>query len=223
MFEAYRDASLDRQNRRNVRTGGFRNNAGDLLNDAYRRGDLDMLDSLSTRQSESPAFLEKFLYKRNENMAHAIDSIIRKSRLFAGVGAAHLPGDRGVINMLRKMGYTLRPVQFANRDGKQKDELDKMKAPVQFREYAAEDKSFYVEVPGNLFNFNRLASVNQLQYADLANGAYYLVSRIKTNAFSLGQTANDVMAKIDSSLYEFVPGKITSLKKSPTPNTPVMR
>lgn len=213
MFEAYRDATLDRQNRRNVRTGSIRNISGELLNDAYRRGDLDMLDSLSTRQSESPAFLEKFLYKRNENMAEAIDSIIRKSSLFAGVGAAHLPGDRGVINMLRKMGYTLRPVQFANRDSKQKDELDKMKAPVTFREYAAEDSSFFVELPGTLFNFNRLATVNQLQYADLANGAYYLVSRIKTNASSLGQTAADVMAKIDSSLYEFVPGKITSIKK----------
>lgn len=214
MFEAYRDASIDRQNRRPGRSGGYRNTSGELLNDAYRRGDLDMLDSLSNRQSESQAFLEKFLYKRNENMAHAIDSIVRSTSLFAGVGAAHLPGERGVINMLRKMGYTLRPVQYANRDSKQKDELDKLKAPVQFRAYHPGDRSFYVEVPGNLFNFSRLATVNQLQYADLANGAYYLVSRIKTNASGLGQTTADVMAKIDSSLYEFVPGKITSLKKT---------
>lgn len=212
MFEAYRDASLDRQNRRPGRSIS-RNTSGEMLNDAYRRGDLDLLDSLSNRQSESPAFLEKFLYKRNENMAEAIDSIIRHTSLFAGVGAAHLPGERGVINMLRKMGYTLRPVQYSNRDSKQKDELDKLKAPVQFREYFPADRSFYVEVPGNLFNFSRLLTVNQLQYADLANGAYYLVSRIKTNASSLGQTTADVMSRIDSSLYEFVPGKITSLKK----------
>lgn len=213
MFEAYREASLDRQNRKPGRSGGFRNTSGELLNDAYRRGDLDMLDSLSNKQSESPAFLEKFLYVRNENMAHAIDSIIRKSSLFAGVGAAHLPGDRGVINLLRKAGYTLRPIQYANRDSKQKDELDKMKAPVQFREYTAEDGRFTVELPGKLFNFSRLVSLSQLQYADLANGAYYLVSRIKTNSLSLGQTSADVIARIDSTLYEFVPGKITSLKK----------
>ncbi|MGE7774504.1 TraB/GumN family protein [Chitinophaga sp. NPDC101104] len=217
MFEAYRDASLDRQNKRE-RPVRYRSGSGEMLNDAYRRGDLDMLDSLSNRQSESPAFLEKFLYKRNENMARAIDSIARKTSLFAGVGAAHLPGDRGVINMLRKMGYKLRPVQFANRDSKQKDELDKMRAPVQFREYFADDRSFYVELPGTLFNFNRLGAVNQLQYADLANGAYYLVSRIRTNAATLGQTTDDVMKKIDSSLYEFVPGKITSIKKNT--NTP---
>jgi uncharacterized protein YbaP (TraB family) len=49
----------------------------------------------------SNAFREKFLYKRNDLQADAIDSIIRKSSLFVGVGAAHLPGNRGVIEILR--------------------------------------------------------------------------------------------------------------------------
>ncbi|HMJ46218.1 MAG TPA: TraB/GumN family protein, partial [Ferruginibacter sp.] len=85
------------------------------MQNAYRRGDLDLMDSLDNLMEKSAAFREKFLYKRNEIQANAIDSIIRKSSLFAGVGAAHLPGDRGVIELLRKKGYILRPVKMNDR------------------------------------------------------------------------------------------------------------
>jgi len=50
-------------------------NLGTLLNklqDAYRRGDLDLLDSLNELLSTSKAFNEKFMYPRNEIQANAI-------------------------------------------------------------------------------------------------------------------------------------------------------
>jgi uncharacterized protein YbaP (TraB family) len=37
-----------------------------------------------------------------------------KSILFA-VGAGHLPGDQGVINLLRKKGYKVTPMKNENR------------------------------------------------------------------------------------------------------------
>lgn len=212
MLEAYRDAAKDKKQKKVSRDADNPLDSRNKLNDAYRRGDLDMLDSISSNQYTSPAFMEKFLYKRNENMFHVIDSIIRKSSLFAGVGAAHLPGDRGLIHMLRKAGYTVRPVVISNRDSEQKDQLEKVKAPVVFSPYTSEDGWIQVDVPGKLFNFSGLTMLNQLQYADLANGAYYLVSRIKTNALSLGQSEADVSLKIDSLLYENIPGKIVSKK-----------
>jgi uncharacterized protein YbaP (TraB family) len=80
------------------------------LQEAYRTGDLDVLDSINKYNSTSDAFDEKFLYKRNEIQANGIDSILKTgSTLFVGVGAAHLPGDRGVIMLLRKMGYKVVP------------------------------------------------------------------------------------------------------------------
>ncbi len=214
MLEAYRDAAKEARNKKNTSTyDGNPQETRNLLNDAYRRGDLDLLDSLSSKQNSSPAFLEKFLYKRNENMFRSIDSIIRKESLFAGVGAAHLPGDRGLIHMLREAGYTLRPVTITNRDSKQKELLENMKAPVVFRPYASDDGWIKAELPGKLYNFSNLAMLQQLQYADLANGAYYLVSRIKTNALSLGQNEQEVIKKVDSLLYENIPGKIISRKQ----------
>ncbi|MBO9155382.1 TraB/GumN family protein [Chitinophaga sp. GCM10012297] len=212
MLEAYRDAAKESRNKKNNHSFHDSNPAEtrNLLNDAYRRGDLDLLDSLSSKQNNSPAFLEKFLYQRNENMFKAIDSIIRKQSLFAGVGAAHLPGDRGLIYMLRKAGYTVRPVTITNRDSEQKEQLEKMKAPVVFKPYVSDDGWIKAELPGKLYNFSNLTMLQQLQYADLANGAYYLVSRIRTNALSLGQNEQDVMKKVDSLLYENIPGKIIS-------------
>ncbi len=210
MLESYRDAANDKKSRKQHRDIENPQEARSKLNDAYRRGDLDMLDSISAGQYDSPVFLEKFLYQRNENMFRAIDSIVRHGSLFAGVGAAHLPGERGLIRLLRKAGYTVRPVLTTNRDSEQKEALEKMRAPVVFRPYMSDDGWIQAEVPGKLYNFSSLTMLNQLQYADLANGAYYLVSRIKTNALSLGQREDDVYLRIDSLLYENIPGRIIS-------------
>lgn len=47
---------------------------------------------------------------RNTNWAEIMPEMMKKqSNLFA-VGAAHLPGENGVINLLRKKGYTITPV-----------------------------------------------------------------------------------------------------------------
>ena len=54
------------------------------IQDAYRRGDLDLMDSLDIMTEKSAAFREKFLYLRNEVQANSIDTILKKSNLFVG-------------------------------------------------------------------------------------------------------------------------------------------
>ena len=105
MAEAYLDATKDKNKKQ--RSYEYSEDYSDeKLQEAYRTGNLDVLDSINKYNSTSDAFDEKFLYKRNEIQANSIDSIIKSgSSLFVGVGAAHLPGDRGVIMLLRKMGY----------------------------------------------------------------------------------------------------------------------
>ncbi|MBS1511410.1 MAG: TraB/GumN family protein [Bacteroidetes bacterium] len=180
------------------------------IEDAYRKGDLDLLDSMENRQFGSKAFLEKFLYKRNEIQANSIDSIVKsKSSLFVGVGSAHLPGKRGVIELLRKKGYKLRPVKMGERDGQQKDVIDKIRVPVSFKTISADDQFFTVDIPGNkMYSFSKLEDLNTRQYADMGNGAYYVVSRVKTDGILIGDNENAVYKKLDSLLYENIPGKI---------------
>jgi uncharacterized protein YbaP (TraB family) len=183
-----------------------------MLEEAYRSGNLDLLDSLQ-RGMMSEAFLEKFLYRRNDIQGASIDTIVRKKQsVFAGVGAAHLGGPKGVIEYLRKKGYKLRPIFMNERDGVQKEEIEKMRVPLKFtRQYAA-DSLFSIEMPGKFYQFTNVQLPNQYQFADMANGAYYMVTRVPTWATMFGNNEAAVLKKVDSLLYTQIPGKILSKK-----------
>lgn len=208
MLEAYLDAAKDK----NKKERSFDMDEGltpDKIQEAYRTGNLDLLDSINKLNSFSDAFDEKFLYKRNDIQANSIDSILKtKASLFVGVGAAHLPGNRGVIEILRRKGYKLRPVMMSERDSKHKEQVEKIRVPVVFNTQRASDGFFKVDIPGKLYRFNEYGVLDQLQYADMANGSYYIVTRVKTNSFLWGHSIDIITRKVDSVLYENIPGKI---------------
>ncbi|HWJ26543.1 MAG TPA: hypothetical protein VNS32_08365, partial [Flavisolibacter sp.] len=92
-----------------------------------------------------------------------------------------------------------------------KEEIDNIRIPVQFSKETTDDGFFSVNMPGKLYSFNRsYGQVSQQQYADMINGSYYMVTRIHTNAAILGQDAKTVSRKVDSLIYENIPGKILS-------------
>jgi uncharacterized protein YbaP (TraB family) len=218
MKEAYADASKEKNKKeRNFDYDG--DFSYSKLEDAYRTGNLDLLDTINKVNSTSAAFDEKFLYKRNEIQANSIDSILNtKQALFVGVGAAHLPGQRGVLELLRRKGYKLRPIKIMERDSRHKEELEKIRVPVQFTKQTSRDGFFSVNVPGKFYGFGSPYSIiDQQQFADMSNGAYYMVTRINTNGILWGHTEDAVLRKIDSVIYENVPGKILS-KQSITKN-----
>ncbi|MFI5264554.1 MAG: TraB/GumN family protein, partial [Candidatus Kapaibacterium sp.] len=82
----------------------------DDLVDIYAKGDLDAIYSFYKKEDLSNTFNAALITDRNHRMADRIDSIMHEKTLFTAVGALHLPGDEGVINLLRKKGYTLNPV-----------------------------------------------------------------------------------------------------------------
>jgi uncharacterized protein YbaP (TraB family) len=208
MIEAYNDAAKDKDKKERSYDAEDGYSSGNLQ-EAYRTGNLDWLDSINRYNSFSTAFDEKFLYRRNEIQAGSIDSILKTGQsLFVGVGAAHLPGSRGVIEMLRDKGYKLRPVKMGERDSQHKNQVEKIRVPVSFTSQSAEDGVYKVDIPGKFYKFGDDASLDQRQYADMANGSYYMVTRIMTNAWMWGHTTDRVYRVIDSLLYENIPGKI---------------
>ena len=218
VMQAYTDMAKEKKRKSIDTDGESRYDILEKTQDAYRRGNLDLMDSLDRMMDRSDAFTEKFLYHRNEIQASSIDTIIKKKSLFVGVGAAHLPGPRGVIELLRKMGYWLRPIHMTDRDAAQKEVIDKMKVPVNFATQTADDGFFTVDMPGPLFKLSdENQQLDRRQYSDMSNGAYYIVTRVKTHAAFLGQNEKDVFNKVDSILYENIPGKILS-KKTITKN-----
>jgi uncharacterized protein YbaP (TraB family) len=53
------------------------------------------------------AFEEKMINARNGTMAANAEPYLAKGKAFIAVGALHLPGDEGVIEKLRRAGYTI--------------------------------------------------------------------------------------------------------------------
>lgn len=94
---------------------------GDLQNDTkeldemlqlYKTEDIDALYRFT--QESSNDFTSKFetelLVKRNQNWIGRIEKIANQKSTFFGVGAAHLGGEKGVINLLRKQGYKVEAI-----------------------------------------------------------------------------------------------------------------
>jgi len=67
----------------------------------------EALPSGQDGESGYAAFEETMITSRNAIMAREAKPFLDKGGAFVAVGALHLPGDAGVIEMLRKDGYTL--------------------------------------------------------------------------------------------------------------------
>lgn len=53
------------------------------------------------------AFNQAFLYRRNAIMAERMDQRFRQGKTFVAVGALHLAGERGVLRLLERRGYSV--------------------------------------------------------------------------------------------------------------------
>ena len=73
----------------------------------YLAQNLDSLYAMSDDRQMPPKLYKAMITDRNINMADRIAAFIHKQPTFIGVGAMHLPGDGGVIALLRKKGYTV--------------------------------------------------------------------------------------------------------------------
>lgn len=80
--------------------------------DIYSQKDIDALYDymLNDKNVLTSEHLDIMLDNRNKNWIQKIIEFSKEQRVFFGVGAGHLPGDNGVINLLRKEGYTVKPV-----------------------------------------------------------------------------------------------------------------
>ncbi len=80
--------------------------------EAYKSQNLQKLEELMMKTDMGVGnFTEILLYKRNRNWVEKLKSLLPKKSLLVAVGAGHLPGEKGVINLLRKAGYTVTPME----------------------------------------------------------------------------------------------------------------
>jgi hypothetical protein len=79
---------------------------------AYKSQNLDVIDQITRSESGMvPGYLDKLLYDRNKTWVGQINSISTTQSTLYAVGAGHLPGARGVLQLLKDAGYTVRPLK----------------------------------------------------------------------------------------------------------------
>jgi uncharacterized protein YbaP (TraB family) len=84
----------------------------DTLLSLYLKEDLDELyKSVVLETSSIPEFNYNFLELRNANWIPVIEKQLTVQSTFIAVGAAHLPGPKGVIQLLKEQGYSVEPVR----------------------------------------------------------------------------------------------------------------
>ncbi len=78
----------------------------------YREQDVDKLHDLTTREESGVnSYLDLLLYDRNRNWVNQFKNIAFGKKTLFAVGAGHLGGEKGVLNLLRAKGYSVRPLE----------------------------------------------------------------------------------------------------------------
>ena len=83
----------------------------DLMIELYKKQDLATMQSyFADPESPYAAYEELLLVNRNKNWIPIMAELMPKQKTFFAVGAGHLGGEYGVVNLLRAEGYTLTPL-----------------------------------------------------------------------------------------------------------------
>ena len=84
------------------------------LLDAYKQRDLAGLMALNEAsmhtgdQSLAAEFQQHLVVDRNHRMSERMQVYLRQGQVFIAVGALHLPGEEGLLNLLEQQGFTVR-------------------------------------------------------------------------------------------------------------------
>jgi hypothetical protein len=84
----------------------------DTLIQAYKERDLPRLNEMIVSNDEFKDISNTLIDERNKNWVIKLKPILQKGAAFIGVGAGHLGGQMGLIQLLRKEGYTVSPISM---------------------------------------------------------------------------------------------------------------
>jgi uncharacterized protein YbaP (TraB family) len=168
-----------------VRNKGYEDLLEGLM-EAYAQQDLAALMAIMAEGGGGiPQQMEKSLLDdRNKIMAHRMDSVMRADNdaMFL-VGAAHLPGEMGVLQLLRGRGFVVEPVIIApNTSGPTYPPAMLLKNGIR---YTNDSLGFRVDMPGS----PRGAGTNMVGYKDEGSGILVIVEDLEVDMSSVDMAA----------------------------------
>lgn len=98
-----------------IKSSDDENNQMEEITRIYISQDIDAMVNMMDDESMGVGEYEDILLKeRNENWIPIMETQMKQESTFFAVGAGHLGGKNGVINLLKAAGYTLTPVSTAD-------------------------------------------------------------------------------------------------------------
>ncbi|MFC0775903.1 TraB/GumN family protein [Terrimonas alba] len=137
------------------------------------------LDSIEVLYTASNGQKDFIMTKRNLKMATRMDSMSAIRSTFFAVGAAHLPGDSGVIALLKNRGFTVSPVVSSKKISPEKYTVKRVGwewVPVGIK-----DSIYSLLMPGESGDFEILRSmgIDSKIFFDMSFMRMYMTMRIE--------------------------------------------
>ena len=152
------------------------------LIDLYLKGDITAIERfIRANLSADKEQFAALITDRNNKMAHKLDSILKKKEsFFCAIGAGHLAGSEGVINLLRTRGYRLRPILWSRSENKT---LAK-KTINSFRSYTYKDlaSGLNANFHGKPFSEKNTDGSLSLIYREYGQGNSYIIDIVPNDS-----------------------------------------
>lgn len=157
----------------------------------YWQGDINKIAEVNF--GSDTVFLDKLFRQRNIKMADSIEKLSKVSATFVAVGAGHLPGNTGIIELLRKKGFTVTKVQasFTGLAAKYKEKpID-----VTWYNFKLDQHYFTLQFPSKPVQYKGSITPGSIFYVypDLGTGLFYY--SISTNLGPAGNSNMDELFK----------------------------
>ncbi len=158
----------------------------------YLKGDLQQIEAHYDDFSEE--YVYELLTRRNLKMAHRYDSLVKLNSVFAAIGAAHLPGKSGLINLLRQKGYLVEPVQ-TTRSGDYQKRIKNLPGYT-WKEFKLPENGFACTMPDKpeLISIDK-SLIDMYMNFDLGTGNVYYVM---ANAIAAVETEKEQDKRLDA-------------------------
>lgn len=78
----------------------------------YQEKNVEALISLIIKEESSAAEAEQLVFNRNRNWIPVMQKYMQTKSCFFAVGAGHLGGKQGIIQLLKNAGYTVTPLNY---------------------------------------------------------------------------------------------------------------
>ena len=180
------------------------------LEPAYRNQDLDLIDSLN-RLTTSAAFQKYILNERSGVFVQSLDSLIKSGiSTFAAMGCAHLPGEFGAIERLRRLGYRVEPIGKGQRNAKRRKTYEAKICNRTFTPFSTRDGQLTFYTPTKVYPLDVTNGSQSWISLDIANGASFAVTRLKSYAAVTGLGNDELLRTVEELIYEAVAGEVVS-------------